>query len=275
MIAGYDYLIMREGVRRFWTKTRIAGASLVIAGGLLIGLGGAYYGYANSARAGLEKYQVSTVELVPVLEHEAPEARLAPYSLDFIPEASLYSGDAGAIRIDTGPHLPKGFALIDFAAEESPLTLQPVATRLRIPAIGIDSAIVELSVRDLGDQLAYETPNRTVGHIPETSNAGEDGQAWFFGHTDSPILNEGSVFLDLQQIPDLLRAGKDVQIITDNGTEEFLYQVTATRVVHEDDLTLESGGGPQIHLVSCVPRLVYDHRLIVDADLIASRARGT
>ena len=275
MIAGYDYLIMREGVRRFWTKTRIAGASLVIAGGLLIGLGGAYYGYANSARAGLEKYQVSTVELVPVLEHEAPEARLAPYSLDFIPEASLYSGDAGAIRIDTGPHLPQGFALIDFAAEESPLTLQPVATRLRIPAIGIDSAIVELSVRDLGDQLAYETPNRTVGHIPETSNAGEDGQAWFFGHTDSPILNEGSVFLDLQQIPDLLRAGKDVQIITDNGTEEFLYQVTATRVVHEDDLTLESGGGPQIHLVSCVPRLVYDHRLIVDADLIASRARGT
>ena len=275
MIAGYDYLIMREGVRRFWTKTRIAGASLVIAGGLLIGLGGAYYGYANSARAGLEKYQVSTVELVPVLEHEAPEARLAPYSLDFIPEASLYSGDAGVIRIDTGPHLPKGFALIDFAAEESPLTLQPVATRLRIPAIGIDSAIVELSVRDLGDQLAYETPNRTVGHIPETSNAGEDGEAWFFGHTDSPILNEGSVFLDLQQIPDLLRAGKDVQIITDNGTEEFLYQVTATRVVHEDDLTLESGGGPQIHLVSCVPRLVYDHRLIVDADLIASRARGT
>ena len=275
MLAGYDYLILRGGARRFWTRTRIAGASLVIAGGLLIGLGGAYYGYASSARASLEKYQVSKVELVPVYEHEAPEARLAPSSNEVIPEASLYSGDAGAIRMDTGPDLPQGFALINFATEESPLTEQPAATRLRIPAIGIESTVVELSVRDLGDQLAYQTPNRTVGHIPETNDAGEHGEAWFFGHTESPILDEGSVFLNLQQIPDLLRAGKDVQIITDNGTEEFLYQVTATRVVHEDDLTLESGGGPQIHLVSCVPRLVYDHRLIVDAELIASRARST
>ena len=53
MIAGYDYLILRDGVRRFWTRTRIAGASLVIAGGVLIGVGGAYYGYASSARADL------------------------------------------------------------------------------------------------------------------------------------------------------------------------------------------------------------------------------
>ena len=275
MLAGYDYLILRGGARRFWTRTRVAGATLVIAGGLLIGLGGAYYGYASSARAGLEKYQVSTVELVPVYEHKAPEAKPALSSLDFIPEASLYSGDAGVIRVDTGPDLPQGFALINFATEESVLTEQPAATRLRIPAIGIDSTVVELSVRDLGDQLAYQTPNRTVGHIPETNDAGENGEAWFFGHTESPILDEGSVFLNLQQIPDLLRAGQDVQIITDNGTEEFLYQVTATRVVHEDDLALEAGGGPQIHLVSCVPRLVYDHRLIVDADLIASRARST
>ena len=275
MIAGYDYLILRGGAQRFWTRTRIAGASLVIAGGLLIGLGGAYYGYANSARADLEKYQVSAVEIAPVFDHKAPEARLAPSSLDSIPEASLYSGDAGVIRMDTGPDLPQGFALINFASEENPLTEQPAATRMRIPAVGIDSTVVELAIRDLGDQLAYQTPNRTVGHIPETYDAGENGEAWFFGHTESPILDEGSVFLNLQQIPELLRQGKDVQIITDNGTEEFLYQVTATRVVHEDDLALESGGGPQIHLVSCVPRLVYDHRLIVDADLIASRPRST
>ncbi len=275
MIAGYDYLILRGGARRFWSRTRIAGASLVIAGGLLIGLGGAYYGYANSARAALEKFEVSKVELVPVYEHKAPEAGLAPSSLDFVPEGSLYSGDAGVIRMETGPDLPQGFALINFASEENLLTEQPAATRLRIPAVGIDSTVVELAIRDLGDQLAYQTPNHTVGHIPETYDAGENGEAWFFGHTESPILDEGSVFLNLQQIPDLLRQGKDVQIITDNGTEEFLYQVTATRVVHEDDLTLESGGGPQIHLVSCVPRLVYDHRLIVDAELIASRARST
>ena len=101
---------------------------------------------------------------------------------------------------------------------------------------------------------------------------GENGDGWFFGHTESPILDEGSVFFNLQQIPAKLEAGEDVQIITDNGTDKFLYRVTGTRTMHEDDLTLESGGGPQIHLVSCVPRLVYDHRLIVDAELIAKKS---
>jgi sortase (surface protein transpeptidase) len=78
--------------------------------------------------------------------------------------------------------------------------------------------------------------------------------------------------MTLQDIPGKLRLGEDVQIVTDNGTDQFLYQVTGTRVVHEDDLTLEGDGGPSIHLVSCVPRLVYDHRLIVDAELIARKS---
>ena len=138
----------------------------------------------------------------------------------------------------------------------------------------IDSTVIELSIQDLGDRRAYQTPSNAVGHIPETSDAGENGEGWFFGHTESPILDEGSVFFNLQQVPGLLRNGEEVRVITGNGTEEFLYRVTGTRVVHEDDLALTAGGGPQIHLVSCVPRLVYDHRLIVDAELIAKKTSG-
>ena len=272
MIAGYDYLILRGGARRFWTRTRIAGAALLLTGGLLIGIGGAYYGYANNARANLDRYEFSTVELVPVYQQEGPGIRLSPTSLDSIPESSLFSGDAGFLASDSRPTLPDGFALIDFT-NEFPLTEEEAATRIRIPALDIDSTIVELSIQDLGDRRAYQTPDNTVGHIPETSDAGESGEAWFFGHTESPVLDEGSVFFSLQEVADKLRLGEEVLIITDNGTDEFLYKVTASRVVHEDNLTLESGGGAKIHLVSCVPRLVYDHRLIVDADLIAKRPR--
>ena len=79
------------------------------------------------------------------------------------------------------------------------------------------------------------------------------------------------MFRNLDQIPDRLTNGEEVQIVTDNGTEQFLYRVTATRIVHEDDMVLDGDGGPNIHLVACFPRLVYDHRLIVDAELIARK----
>jgi len=270
MIAGYDYLILRNGARRFWTRTRIAGASLVLAGGILIGVGGAYYGYAGNARADLDKYNVTSVELAPVTVPVPAVMELAISEPSIIPEMSLHSGDAGYIPVRPGLNLPDGFVAIDFAGENA---LPPVAsaTSLSIPSVSIDAPIVELSIEDLGDRRAYETPDNTIGHIPETHDAGEAGDAWFFGHMESPLIGEGSVFSNLDQIPDKLAGGEEVRIITRNGTEEFLYRVTATRIVHEDDLTLESGGGPNIHLVACFPRLVYDHRLIVDAELIAKK----
>ena len=271
MIAGYDYLTLRWREGGFWSRTRIAACALLIAGGILTGIGAGYYGYASNARDDLAKLEVPAVRIVPV---DAPKVEIVeppePVSQPFLPEASLYSGDAGDISAYSEIDLPEGFALIDFS-EGDALSLVAPVTRMTISSLEIDSTVVELSITNLGDRRAYETPNNTIGHIPETADAGESGEGWYFGHTESPILDEGSVFFNLQQVADELRTGKDVDIITDNGTEQFLYRVTGTRVVHEDDLTLEGGGGPSIHLVSCVPRLVYDHRLIVDADLIARK----
>ncbi len=271
MIAGYDYLTLRWRTGGFWTRTRIVACSLLIAGGILMGIGVAYYGYANNARDGLVMLEVPAVEVAPVSSPNVETVEPKPVSQPFLPEASLYSGDAGDISAYSEIDLPEGFALIDFS-EDNPLSLVAPATRMTISSLDIDSNVVELSITNLGDRRAYETPNNTIGHIPETADAGESGEGWYFGHTESPILDEGSVFFNLQQVADELRTGKDVDIITDNGTEQFLYRVTGTRVVHEDDLILEGGDGPSIHLVSCVPRLVYDHRLIVDADLIARKS---
>ena len=269
MIAGYDYLTLRWREGGFWTRTRIAASALLIAGGILTGIGAAYYGYANNARADLAKFEAPAVEVAPVwttFSLESPE----PVSLPFLPEVSLYSGDAVDISGYSEIDLPDGFALID-SSEDNPLLLVAPATRMSISALDIDSNVVELSITDLGERRAYETPNNTIGHIPETADAGEQGSGWYFGHTESPILEEGNVFFNLQLVADELRIGNGVDIITDNGTEQFLYRVTGTRVVHEDDLELESNRHATIHLVSCVPRLVYDHRLIVDAELIARK----
>ena len=271
MIAGYDYLTLRWREGGFWTRTRMAACALLIAGGILVGIGGAYYGYANNARDGLpELVQAPAVEIAPVWSPNAKIVEPEPVSQPFLPETSLYSGDAGDISSYSDVDLPEGFALIDFS-EDNPLLPVAAVTRMIISSLDIDSNVVELSITDLDDRRAYETPNNTIGHIPETADAGEQGSGWYFGHTESPILDEGKVFFNLQRVADELRVGNDVDIITDNGAEQFLYRVTGTRVVHEDDLTLENSESPSIHLVSCVPRLVYDHRLIVDAALVASK----
>ncbi|MDP6072403.1 MAG: sortase [SAR202 cluster bacterium] len=142
------------------------------------------------------------------------------------------------------------------------------ATRITIPTIGVDSSVSDLAIIDLGDSSEYETPNKVVGRIPESANPGETGNSWYFGHLESPIKGEGNVFHRLPEIPELLRNGDPVYVSLESNGEEFLYQVTATRVVHQDDLRLYDSDDATITLVACVPRLVYDHRIVVTGKLV-------
>ena len=155
-------------------------------------------------------------------------------------------------------------------------------SRLIIPAIGVDSEVSELAVLDLGDSRAYQTPNQTVGHIPETSNPGERGGAWPFGHLESPLEGEGNVFYEMPKIPGLLRKGEVVYAIVESGSTSYLYKLSEAFVVHQDKLTLDyrglqqlkpefanlTAGNANLHLVVCVPRFVYDYRLVVSGQLV-------
>ena len=211
-----------------------------------------------------------------------PVARLIPgFSSSAIASHNLYPGESLPASFWSNPQAfePLDYQLrvllAGFTPIESAGTLlneaTPAATRIVVPSIGIDSNVVELGIKDLGGSRAYETPANAVGHIPETADAGEGRSAWFFGHTESPTLGEGSVFFNLGKIPERLRAGEDVYIITDNGHHQFLYRVVSTAVVHQNDMRLYDTGVASIHLVSCVPRLVYDHRLVVTGELIARK----
>jgi len=163
--------------------------------------------------------------------------------------------------------LLQGFNAVDLD-QGLALNSGSAATRLIIPSIDVDTGIDELAILDLGGSRAYETPTNTVGHIPETANAGEAGSGWFFGHTESPIQGEGSVFLNLSKIPGMLQNGEDVFVVTSNGEHQYLYRITSSRVVPQEEMMLHDTGQATLHLVSCVPRLVYDHRLIVSGELI-------
>ena len=182
--------------------------------------------------------------------------------------------------------LIKGFKPIDSSLFASLGTL-PAPTRIIIPEpIAVDSDVAGLEIMDLGDSRAYETPKHIVGHIPTSANPGEGGSLWLFGHLESPISGEGNVFYNLPKIPDLLRRGEDVYTIVESGAVSYLYRITESFVVHQDDLKLDyeylkslkpdyarlNPAGANIHLVVCVPRFVYDSRLVVSGELVGIRS---
>jgi sortase (surface protein transpeptidase) len=267
MEAGYDYLHIHGRLQR--RVANFTGIFLLAFGFLLLASGGAYYAYSANATSNLDdlKAVVGPRAVSSITGNSAANVGLFPgKAITSESWDNLYGYEPASLKQQ---NLLSGFSPIG----ESGVTLTevPSSTRILVPAIGVDSTISELSILDLADSRAYESPDNTVGHIPESANAGEAGTSWFFGHTESPISREGSVFFNLQSVPEKLRNGEDVFIITDNGINQFLYRATSSQVVHQDDLTLDATPGADINLVSSVPRFVYDHRLVVSGELIALR----
>ncbi|MSQ05938.1 MAG: sortase [Dehalococcoidia bacterium] len=295
MEAGYDYLyFLRQSHRRvlrFW------GVFLISLGVLLLAGGSAYYGYAARVRADLAQLNASRLAstLHPAWQTEpeeqvtgrggvlAAEIETTPagFPANAAPGQGSYSSEGLPPAAWSNPQAYESAEYLQQAMVKAftPLAGRPAAavgtlaaaTQLSIPALDVNSPVQELRILDLVDSRAYETPRHTVGHIPQSADSGEAGSAWFFGHLESPLAGEGSVFYSLPRIPEMLRQGKEVYIVTGNGPQQFLYRVTSTQVVPQDQLKLYDTGKATIHLVTCVPSLVYDHRLVVHGELVGVR----
>ncbi len=155
-----------------------------------------------------------------------------------------------------------GFTSVDPAMVASVGQL-PIPTKLFIPSIDVESDVKQLRVLNFGNSVSWETPDNVVGHIPVTANPGEAGSTWLFGHLESPILGEGNVFGQLPELPAMIRRGDDIYAVVDNGDEQYLYRIVESKVVPQSELKLTDDGTPQLFMVTCVPRFVYDHRLVV------------
>ncbi len=144
------------------------------------------------------------------------------------------------------------------------------ATRIRIPALDLDSRVAELGVVRSDDSASWETPKHVVGHIPTTANAGSGGQGWYFGHLESPIKGEGSVFRRLPEVATLLKDDPDrpVYVFLESGDRSFAYRIYNVEVVSQEELAIADSGAQDITLVTCTPRFVYDQRLLVTAALV-------
>ena len=144
------------------------------------------------------------------------------------------------------------------------------ATVIRIPSINVNATVADLRIIDVANERSYETPDNTVGHIPETPDPGQQGKGWFFGHLESFTAGEGNIFRHLPEVVDLIKEDP-VDIYLQTNDAEFIYRVTTTSQMHEEDLHLTTSNDAQITLVTCWPPRIYDQRIIVNATLIAYR----
>ena len=277
-----------------FSVTAIAAYGVAVIGIVLIVVAGVYmysrmrsgsdvgdFAYTVS-EAERDSYLGRTVEQVLVRpvngETPVPLELTAPDVAQF---ASLYPGDqlnpkywsepewAGSDPFG-GPTIPDEFTPVlstDLFRDFDPST---DATRIRIPSIKLDSTVAELGIVSLDDQASYQTPDNTVGHIPETSSPGQQGSGWFFGHLESFVQGEGSIFRHLPEITELIKHDP-VDVFIETEDAEYVYRVTNTSQIHESELHLSSADDAQITLVTCWPPRVYDQRILVAATLIAYR----
>jgi LPXTG-site transpeptidase (sortase) family protein len=257
-------------------RTAIA---LLGAGLALLAISAAYYGYVFVAGTSLNQLKIASNQgddvlagfhdTTGVLSTSGPDPRNQTLYPGAFLSSRLWADPRGTLRLGQ-EDLDTGFIPLGLGAG-LPRAAITQASRLSIPAVGIDATVEELSIRNLNNSREYETPKFTVGHIPQSPNPGAQGNGWYFGHLESIFSDEGNVFSRLPQIPELLQAGEEVFIIAYAENTAYLYRVSQTDIVHQEDLTLYQTDNSQITLVSCYPRLKYDHRLLVTAELLAYR----
>jgi sortase A len=124
------------------------------------------------------------------------------------------------------------------------------ATRLQIPALGVDAPIVQ------GD--AWEQLKKGVGQHVGTANPGETGNLVLSAHND--IF--GEIFRDL----DRLKAGDPVILYTNQRS--YTYVVSGSKIVEPTQVeVMEATSQPSVTLISCYPYLVDNQRIVVTARL--------
>tara|TARA_B100001750_G_scaffold241328_1_gene252558 strand:- start:248 stop:1069 length:822 start_codon:yes stop_codon:yes gene_type:complete len=266
--TGTDYIAVKSG--RPSKKRRWISIVTICLGLILLILGGGYYVYASIARSDL-----SNLEYPRDSDQDRRDSGLSAnkfaqlYPGKVLP--GLYWNDPRWTDVQYYDYASalEGFRPVEVSSGSPRLKDLSSPVRIEIPSLSIDSSIKALEIKEMGNVRAWETPKNIVGHIPTTANPGENGTVYLFGHLQSPLRGEGSVFRDLPQIPVLLRQGEEVYLILHNTDQtEFLYEVTHTNVVKASSFRLDETDSSVVTLVSCVPKYVYDHRLLVTASLV-------
>ena len=247
---------------------RISGYTLIALGLLLLAASGGYLLYTQVSKARLGEQNVS----IPLQQPFFPNGfeNIDPQEFETA-QTLIQPQDGSRWRIpSSGKYRP-----VDWAALPRTVSALPQASRISIPAIDVSAPMVELGTIWEDGKLVWERPVHAVGHHQGTPNPGEAGNVVMSGHRSSPIRGEGAVFRRLGDVPGLLKESKSseapVDIFLYAPETIYIYRIVSTQVVEPGQADVfRQTAEPTLTLITCTPDLVYSHRLIVTAWLVAT-----
>ena len=257
MEIGLDYMHIRSRAEHY--GLRWAGIALLLVGIGLALAGASYYGYIFWLRAGLDDYNAQWTGQVETVDAAAP----ADADGRAIVQELALMGDIGAERAAALGFTP--------TAGAAPGELTP-ADELRIAALGLKVDLGELhSTSELIDR--YATEAMSAGQMEDLANPGELGALWFLG----PAGGGSDSFNGLKDAPDSLAGGGEIQIIVNNGEQDYLYLATHSDVIPADDFSIPNAAlhpdRATVHLAVPVPDGMYDHFLVLSGELVGVRGK--
>jgi LPXTG-site transpeptidase (sortase) family protein len=247
--------VRREQAPSLWSNLPSLIGTLLAVGGLFLVIA---HGLTNWWSVDLDRLLgrsvPTTVQVLPV--RPAPAASVA---LD-LPDVVVSEEPTD----EAEPVAPEPVKVLPVAPEPVKMLAVAPSQQMIIPRIGVNSSIVNVALAN-GE---WPVPRFVVGHLAESVNAGETGNAVFAGHLLS--LTNGNVFSRLKE----LEVGDDMVFQSEDG--ERWFRVMEAKVVRNTDVSVLAArpGLSTVTLITCEgtwiqKELDYDHRRVVVAEAIA------
>jgi LPXTG-site transpeptidase (sortase) family protein len=147
------------------------------------------------------------------------------------------------------------------AAQRDLLIRPEGATRVVVPAVGIDATVEPVGYTYQGGHLDYDVPLHEAGHYVGSADPGDPGNVVIAGHvaTRSGI----GIFENLPKV----KAGDIVEVY--RGGEIYRYSVVEIRVVAPDATNvMAQTHDATLTLITCFPTQNFQHRLVVIGKLV-------
>ncbi|MDZ7587235.1 MAG: sortase [Patescibacteria group bacterium] len=135
---------------------------------------------------------------------------------------------------------------------------------LEIPKIGARAQVI-LNVNS-GEKKEYQADlKQGVAHAAGTYLPGMDGSVTLFAHSTDIEANVGLYNAVFYRLDELVPGD---EIVVWFLGEKKVYQVTGSRVVSPDDVSMfrSEKNGEKLYLITCTPRGTTKNRLIIEAE---------
>ncbi len=214
--------------------------------------------------------------------HSSPQSRRALAGvalLTFVCGFTAVSGTAGG----AGPQVParlaaeqaltqrltgeftppavSGVERVTFLAGADTVVHRGAATRVRVPAIGIDAEVRSVGLVFREGRLQYDTPSVGAGHYAGSADPGAVGNVVIGGHV---ALRGGTgVFRTLPSVA----VGAMVEVLS--GGQTYRYEVTEVRLVAPDATeVMEPTQDATLTLITCSNDNARAKRIVVVGKLV-------